>query len=80
MLWCSHLGGVNKLLKEGHIFYSAVCTADRLVYDNRRISLQEKADIDIAAVIAKSQAGFNGLFSTAKSFLDGTRYYAPQNR
>ena len=76
MLWCSHLGEVNKLLKEGHIFYSPVCTADRLVYDNRRIPLPEKNDIDVAAVIAKSQTVFNGLFATAKSFLDGARYYA----
>ena len=75
MLWCSHLGEVNKLLKDGHIFYSAVCTADRLVYDNRRISLPE-SNIDIATVIAKSQTIFNGLFATAKSFLDGARYYA----
>jgi HEPN domain-containing protein len=76
MLWCSHLGGVNKLLKEGHIFYSAICTPDRLVYDNRRMALQEKADIDVAAVIAKSKTVFNELFATAKSFLDGARYYA----
>jgi len=76
MLWCSHSGEVNKLLKEGHIFYSVVCTADRLVYDNRRIALQEKNDIDIATVITKSQTVFNGLFATAKSFLDGARYYA----
>ncbi len=75
MLWCSHLGEVNKLLKEGHIFYSAVCTADRMVYDNRRIPLPEKADIDVATVIAKSKTVFNGLFVTAKSFLDGARYY-----
>jgi hypothetical protein len=54
MLWCSHLGEVNKLLKEGHIFYSAVCTADLLVYDNQRIPLLEKIDIDVAAVTAKS--------------------------
>jgi HEPN domain-containing protein len=76
MLWCSHLGGVNKLLKDGHIFYSAVCIDDRLVYDNRRISLPEKGNIDIAAVITKSQTVSNGLFATAKSFLDGARYYA----
>jgi HEPN domain-containing protein len=76
MLWCSHLGEVNKLLKDGHIFYSAVCTVDRLVYDNRRIILPEKGNIDIATVIAKSQTVFNGLFATAKSFLDGARYYA----
>ena len=75
MLWRSHLGAVNKLLKDGHLFYSAVCNADRLVYDNRRISLPE-SNIDIATVIAKSQTVFNGLFATAKSFLDGARYYA----
>jgi HEPN domain-containing protein len=76
MLWCSHSGEVSKLLKEGHIFYSVVCTPDRLGYDNRRIALQEKNDIDIAIVITKSQTVFNGLFATAKSFLDGARYYA----
>jgi HEPN domain-containing protein len=76
VLWCGHSGEVNKLLKDGHIFYSTVCTADRLVYDNRRIPLQEKADIDFATVVAKSKTIFNGLFATAKSFLDGARYYA----
>jgi len=76
MLWCGHSGEVNKLLKDGHIFYSAVCNADRLVYDNRRISLPERGNIDIATVITKSQTVFNGLFATAKSFFDGARYYA----
>jgi len=75
MLWCSRLGEVNKVLNDGHIFYSAVCTADRLVYDNQRIPLLEKADVDVAAVIARSQTIFNGLLATAKSFLDGARYY-----
>ena len=75
ILWCSHLGEVYKLLKEGHIFYSIICAADRLVYDNGRIPLPEAKELNNIAIIEKARSFYNEIFATAKSFLHGARYY-----
>lgn len=75
VLWCSHLGEVYKLLNEGHIFYSVICSPDRLVYDNGRSPLSEGKKFDCSAVIEKAKTYFAQIFAIAKSFLHGARYY-----
>ncbi len=75
ILWCSHLGEVYKLLKGGHIFYSVVCTPEHLVYDNRRLALPKADEFDSTAIIENAKGLYNKIFSTAKSFLHGARYY-----
>ncbi len=75
ILWCSHLGEVYKLLKDGHIFYSVVCTEERLVYDNRRLSLAKANEFHSSVIIEKAKSSFSEIFTTAKSFLNGARYY-----
>ena len=75
VLWCRHLGEVYKLLREGHIFYSIVCTDNRLVYDNGRLPLPETQEFNIIAIIEKARTFYNEIFATAISFLHGARYY-----
>jgi HEPN domain-containing protein len=75
MLWCSHLSEACKYLKEGHIFYSSLCTADRMVYDNKRIQLPIETDINIAVLVEKARSTFEAPFSLSQSFLDGSKFY-----
>lgn len=63
-------------MREGHIFYSAVCSADLMVYDNKRVTLPEKPDFDVAAIKVNARNIFDDTFHNAKSFLDGAEYFA----
>ncbi len=76
ILWCSHLGEVYKLLKKGHIFYSIVCTRENLVYDNGRVPLPKANEFDTTVIIERTKNLYNEIFTTAKSFLHGARYYS----
>ena len=80
LIWCNKTNEVFKHLRGGHIFYSAVCTDNLLVYDNKRLPLPEKAVIDIAAVKVKARNVFNDAFQNAKSYLDGAEYFATSNQ
>lgn len=80
LIWCNKINEVYKQLREGHIFYSAVCTDGLIVYDNKRLPLPEKAVIDIAAIKMKARNIFNDAFENAKSFLDGAEYFATSNQ
>ncbi|MBO9202041.1 MULTISPECIES: hypothetical protein [Niastella] len=55
---------------EGHIFYSAACSADLMVYDNKRVTLPEKPDMDISAIKVHARNIFDDAFLNAKSFLE----------
>jgi HEPN domain-containing protein len=80
LIWCNKINEVYKQLREGHIFYSAVCTDGLIVYDNKRLPLPEKAVIDIAAIKVKARNIFNDAFHNAKSYLDGAEYFATSNQ
>lgn len=76
VLWCAHTGEVCRQLKEGHLFYSTVCTAGQRVYDNERVCLPAPETIDVTAVVQKARAVFDPPFALAQSFLDGARHHA----
>ena len=76
MLWCSHLSEADKYLKEDHIFYSFLCTADRIVYDNKRMAIPIETDANISMLIEKARLSFEVPFSLSQSFLDGAKFYA----
>jgi HEPN domain-containing protein len=80
LIWCNKINEVYRQLREGHIFYSAVCTDGLLVYDNKRLPLPEKAVIDIAAIKVKARNIFADAFHNAKSYLDGAEYFATSNQ
>ncbi|AEW00265.1 hypothetical protein A4D02_23330 [Niastella koreensis] len=80
LIWCNKTNEVYKHLRGGHIFYSAVCTDNLLVYDNKRLSLPEKAIFDIATIKVKARNIFNDAFHNAKSYLDGAEYFATTNQ
>jgi HEPN domain-containing protein len=80
LIWCNKTNEVYKHLREGHIFYSAVCTDGLLVYDNKRLPLPEKANFDIANIKVKARNLFNDAFHNAKSYLDGAEYFATSNQ
>jgi HEPN domain-containing protein len=75
LIWCNKINEVYKHLREGHIFYSAACSADLLVYDNKRVTLPERANIDIPAIKVNARNIFDNAFNNAKSFLDGAEYF-----
>lgn len=76
LIWCNKNNEVYKHLGKGHIFYSAVCSADLMVYDNNRVTLPEKPDVDISAIKVNARNIFEDAFHNAKSFLDGAGYFA----
>ncbi|SEP41605.1 HEPN domain-containing protein [Niastella yeongjuensis] len=76
LIWCNKINEVYKHLREGHIFYSAVCSPDFMVYDNKRVTLPEKPDMDISAIKVNARNIFDDAFCLAKSFLDGAEYFA----
>lgn len=80
LIWCNKINEVYKQLREGHIFYSAVCTEGLIVYDNKRLPLPEKAVIDIASIKVKARNIFKDAFHNAKSYLDGAEYFATTNQ
>lgn len=80
LIWCNKINEVYKQLREGHIFYSAVCTEGLIVYDNKRLPLPEKANFDIATIKVKARNLFNDAFHNAKSYLDGAEYFATSNQ
>jgi HEPN domain-containing protein len=80
LIWCNKINEVYKQLREGHIFYSAVCTDGLIVYDNKRLPLPEKAVIDITAIKVKARNIFIDAFHNAKSYLDGAEYFATSNQ
>jgi HEPN domain-containing protein len=80
LIWCNKIYEVYKQLREGHIFYSAVCTDGLIVYDNKRLPLPEKIVIDITAIKVKARNIFNDAFHNAKSYLDGAEYFVTSNQ
>ena len=76
LIWCNKINEVYKHLREGHVFYSAACSADLMVYDNKRVALSEKPDMDISAIKVNACNIFDDAFCLAKSFLDGAEYFA----
>lgn len=80
LIWCNKINEVYKHLRQGHIFYSAVCTPGLLVYDNKRLPLPEKEAIAIPAIKVKARNIFNDAFSNAKSFLDGAEYFVTTDK
>jgi HEPN domain-containing protein len=80
LIWCNKINEVYKQLREGHIFYSAVCTDGLIVYDNKRLPLPEKAVIDISSIKVKARNIFVDSFHNAKSYLDGAEYFATTNQ
>ena len=76
LIWCNKTNEVYKHLREGHIFYSAVCSTDLMVYDNKRVTLPEKPVMDISAIKVHARNIFDDAFLNAKSFLDGAEYFA----
>jgi len=76
LIWCNKTNEVYKHLREGHVFYSAVCSADLMVYDNKRVTLPEKPDMVISTLKVNARNVFDDVFRNAKSFLDGAEYFA----
>jgi HEPN domain-containing protein len=76
VIWCNKINEVYKHLRDGHIFYSAVCSVDLMVYDNKRVTLPEKPNIDISTMKVNARNSFDNPFLIAKSFLDGAEYFA----
>jgi len=76
LIWCNKTNEVYKHLREGHVFYSAVCSADLMVYDNKRVTLPEKPDMVISTLKVNARNIFDDVFCNAKSFLDGAEYFA----
>lgn len=74
LAWCSKWQTVGKALEEGHIFYSAVCTPDKLLYTNSPLAIPGKK-MDIDSIKKKAQVIFNHSYDIATSFIDGARYY-----
>ncbi|WP_216823582.1 HEPN domain-containing protein, partial [Niastella vici] len=76
LIWCNKINVVYKHFREGHIFYSAACSADLMVYDNKRVTLPEKPDVDISTIKVNARNIFDDTFQNAKYFLDGAEYFA----
>lgn len=76
LIWCNKINEVFKHLREGHIFYSAACSAELMVYDNKRVTLPEKLVMDISVIKVNARNIFDDALLNAKSYLDGAEYFA----
>ncbi|SFW80600.1 HEPN domain-containing protein [Chitinophaga sancti] len=66
---------IYRLIKEGHIFFSFVCIAENLIYDDGRFPLPVPAITDLAAIKTKALEDFNKPFHVAQIFYDGAGYF-----
>jgi HEPN domain-containing protein len=66
---------VNHLLAQGSLFFSQVCTPDKLVYDAGNIPLNKPAEISRQDLKEQARQQFDSLQAKAKGFLAGARYY-----
>lgn len=75
MISFSNAVEIYRLIKEGHIFFSFVCTAENQIYDDGRFPLPVPAITDLAAIKTKAQDGFNKTFHIAQLFYEGAGYF-----
>jgi len=80
LAWCGKWHEVESALAAGHIFYSAVCRPERLLYSSEELELPDLSAIDMAGIKEKARPVFDGLYNIATSFLDGARYYITTNQ
>lgn len=66
---------LQRLLTDGHIFYSAVCIKENLVYDNGITGLPVLTASKAAALREKAKKDFWPCFNKAAAFLEGARSY-----
>lgn len=50
------------------------------MYDNKRLPLPEKTNIDLTTIKVKARNIFNDAFHNAKSYLDGAEYFVTSNQ
>lgn len=66
---------IYRLIKEGHIFFSMVCTTDNLVHDDGRVPLPVPTITDLSAIKTKAQEDFNKTYRIAQLFYEGAGYF-----
>ncbi len=70
---------IQRLLSEGHIYYSGVCTKNNLVYDNGMTGLPVLTAAKAEFVRERAEKDFLPGFNKAVAFLEGARQYFVKN-
>ncbi|UPK70956.1 HEPN domain-containing protein [Chitinophaga filiformis] len=67
---------IYRLIREGHIFYSLVCTTENMVYDDGRFPLPISIITNLEVMKIKAQEDFYKTFRIARLFLDGAGHFS----
>lgn len=66
---------VYSMIKEGHIFFSAVCRPQYMIYDHSQTELPVNGNYGLKKIKNKARRAFVKRFSKASGFLDGARFF-----
>lgn len=80
LLWCGHSKEIHKELQNGNIFFTAACTSDNLVYDNKAMTLPDPVFVNNSVSTQRPAYLFNSLFNNAMVFLEGAEFYLSAKR
>ncbi|HVI45213.1 MAG TPA: HEPN domain-containing protein [Chitinophaga sp.] len=72
-------GYVNKMIEQGHIFFSSICQQKYLVYSNGQATPPIVRNNKFWNIKGKARWDFGKRLSKAEAFLDGARYLAQAN-
>lgn len=67
---------IYRLIREGHIFFSLVCTTENIVFDDGRFPLPVTTITNVEAIKAKAHEDFYKAFRIARLFLDGAGHFS----
>ena len=70
---------VNKMLSEGHYFFTDIEKEGILLYDARNVLLAERKPLSPAEAKTIAQEYYGQWFESARGFLKGAKFYASEN-
>ncbi|NLR82899.1 HEPN domain-containing protein [Chitinophaga eiseniae] len=71
---------VYSMIREGHIFFSAVCRPEYLIYDRNQTALPVNGNYELKKIKHKARGVFIKRFSKANGFLEGARLFCHTNQ
>lgn len=72
-------GDLERLLQQGHLFYSTLCVEEHLVYDSGAPVLSQPLHRIISKTAQKAVRDFTAGYGRSRSFLRGATFYLAQD-